>query len=251
MTSSPPLATPARTPVPGPDPLLSWPRAVVLHLAPGVALLLAYLLSAPLLHDAGLPPIWGLLLGIAVVVVPIELGLVLRAARRRGATAGWVALGVRRPGRRDLVPLTLAALAALLLPGLGVALEPWLAGALPEGAGAGLAGLAGYPAAVQVATVLLWLVLAVVVGPVVEELYFRGWLLPRLRGGAPTVCLAGAALFAVYHLWQPQAVLTVFLTALPLTVLVRLRGNVALSVAVHCGVNLLALGGLLAGVLDR
>jgi membrane protease YdiL (CAAX protease family) len=142
-----------------------------------------------------------------------------------------------------------------VLPGAGVAIEPWLSttllGWLPGWYGAGLDGLATWSTPVQVVTLVLWFVLAVVLGPVAEELYFRGRLLPRLPGGDAVAAMAGAGLFGVYHFWQPQAVVTVVLFALPLTVVVRRRGDVTLSVLVHCGVNLLAFAALLAGVLQR
>lgn len=234
-------------------PRLSWPSAVALHLAPGVGVLAVYLAAAPALRAAGLPPLWGLLAGIGLVVVPVEVGLVIRSLRRRGL--GLPALGLRRPVRADLPALALALAAALVLPGLGVALEPWLSaglfGRLPDWYGAGLAGLGTWSAGVQAVTLALWFVLAVVVGPIAEELYFRGWLLPRMPGSRTGSAVAAAALFALYHLWQPQAVVTVLLTALPLVALVRSRGNVVLSVLVHCTVNLVAFAALLTGVLDR
>jgi membrane protease YdiL (CAAX protease family) len=229
-------------------PRLSWPSAVALHLVPGIGLLTVYLAAVPALRAAGLPPLWGLLAGIGLVLVPVELGLVVGSLRRRG-------LGLRRPVRADLPALVLALAAALVLPGLGVALEPWLAagpfGWLPDWYGAGLADVGTWSAGVQAATLAGWFLLAVVLGPIAEELYFRGWLLPRMPGGRTGSAVASAALFALYHLWQPQAVVTVLLTALPLVALVRRRGTVVLSVLVHCTVNLVAFGALLAGVLAR
>jgi hypothetical protein len=124
-------------------------------------------------------------------------------------------------------------------------------GWLPDWFTPSLSGLGDYSPSIQAATVALWLVSMVIVGPAVEELYFRGWLLPRLRGRAATPCTAHAALFASYHLWQPHAAITVFVFALPLAVLVQARRNPLLSALVHCSVNLLFFGGLLAGALQR
>lgn len=236
------------------DPL-RWGSAALLHLAPGVCLLVLYLAAAPALLAVGLPPLWGLLLGIGLVLVPLEVGLVLRSLRVRGIRLSAAALGLHRPTRADLPALVLTALAALVLPGAGVAVEPWvrttLLGWLPGWYGAGLDGLSTWSPTVQVVTLLLWFVLAVVLGPVAEELYFRGWLLPRLPCGDAGAAVAGACLFGVYHFWQPQAVVTVALFALPLTIVVRRRGDVTLSVLVHCGVNLLTFAALLAGAMHR
>jgi membrane protease YdiL (CAAX protease family) len=234
---------------------LSWPALVVLHLAPGVALLLFSLATAPVLHRLGLPPVWGLLLGTLLVLAPIELAVLRRSAPHRQGEPWWRALGLRRIRRRDALPLLPAAAASALAPGLVVGLEPQLRrhlfGWLPDWFGAGVPDLSAVAPATAAATVALWLTSNVVVGPVVEELYFRGFLLQRVPTGPLVASGVNAALFAVYHLWQPYAVLTIAVFALPLAVLVRYRGNAALSVAVHCTVNLLTFGALLGGALQR
>jgi membrane protease YdiL (CAAX protease family) len=234
---------------------LSWPAVVALHLAPGVALLLFSLATAPVLDRLGLPTVWGLLLGTLLVLAPIELAVLLRTAPRRQGEPWWRALGVRRIRRVDALPLLLAAALSALAPGLVVGLEPLLRthvfGWLPDWFGAGIPDLSAVAPATAAATVALWLTSNVLVGPVVEELYFRGFLLQRVPAAPMAAAGVNAALFAVYHLWQPYAVLTVAVFALPLAVLVRYRPNPALSIAVHCTVNLLTFGALLAGALHR
>lgn len=89
----------------------------------------------------------------------------------------------------------------------------------------------------------------VIAGPIVEELYFRGYLLPRiayLKGFAP---LINALLFALYHFWQPYALFTVTLFALPLAYAVWWKRNVYLPIIVHCLTNLIMFIVPLAGVL--
>lgn len=236
-------------------PPLRWPCALLLHLGPGVALVVFYLAAGPALDGAGLPPVWGLLIGVLVVVVPTELALVLRSVRQRGDTPTWALLGFRRVRRHDTLPLALVGGASLIAPGLVVWAEPKIDAAFfqwfPNWFSAGIADMAGYSFAVTAATFALWFVSVVVVGPTVEELYFRGWLLPRLGGGRWKGCLSHTAMFAVYHLWQPQAWLTVFFFAFPLAVLAATRRNVSLTVIVHCGVNLFTFAALLTGGMQR
>jgi len=45
--------------------------------------------------------------------------------------------------------------------------------------------------------------LNVILGPLVEELYFRGYLLPRLHRFGIWAPLINISLFAAYHLWKP------------------------------------------------
>jgi membrane protease YdiL (CAAX protease family) len=104
------------------------------------------------------------------------------------------------------------------------------------------------------ALVLLGLVLQVVIdgilAPVMEEVYFRGYLLPRmgyLRGWAPAV---NASLFAVQHFWQPYNCILIFLHSLPLTYVVWWKQNIYIAMLLHGSANtfaaILALVGFLA-----
>jgi hypothetical protein len=114
---------------------LSAPKLVVLHLVPGALVTVAFLLFAPLVKAAGFPPIAALLAAILLVLVPVELGIVLRAVRRDGGAA---ALPYRqRLAWREwfwLCPVLI--LAAFMGFGVHRLVEPWLIvhlfGWLPE-----------------------------------------------------------------------------------------------------------------------
>jgi membrane protease YdiL (CAAX protease family) len=80
--------------------------------------------------------------------------------------------------------------------------------------------------------------------PVAEELYFRGFLLPRLGYLGAWAPLVNAALFTVHHWWQPFNWPQIFLIMLPLVYLVWWRRSVRLSVAMHCAGN--SIGAVLA-----
>ena len=104
---------------------LSVPKLIALHLIPGALVTATFVVLAPLVKAAGLPPIAALLAAILLVLVPVELGIVLRSVRRDGGAA---AVPYRqRLGPREwfwLVPV-------LIVPafvGFGVhrLIEPWL-----------------------------------------------------------------------------------------------------------------------------
>jgi membrane protease YdiL (CAAX protease family) len=89
--------------------------------------------------------------------------------------------------------------------------------------------------------VLLGLVLQVVIdgvlAPVTEEVYFRGYLLPRmgyLRGWAPAV---NALLFAVQHFWQPYNCVMIFLLSGSLTYVVWWKRNIYIAMLLHGSAN--------------
>ena len=68
----------------------------------------------------------------------------------------------------------------------------------------------------------------------------RGLLLPRLAHLGRWAAPLNALLFALYHVWQPQGWLRVFLTALPLSLAARASESTLPGVVAHVTVNLLA-----------
>ncbi len=108
----------------------------------------------------------------------------------------------------------------------------------PEQAVAALAGQAR-----GALEIVLVFVSIVVVAPIVEEMIYRKMLLDRLRrsfGTAPAV-LGSAAIFALIHLMDPNAIAVVpglFIVGIVLGVLAVRRGDLSLAILTHAGVNL-------------
>jgi membrane protease YdiL (CAAX protease family) len=98
--------------------------------------------------------------------------------------------------------------------------------------------------ALLLVALLLQLLVDGVAGPVVEELYFRGFLLPRLGYLGAWAPAVNVALFTAQHWWQPYNWAQIFLIMLPLVYLVWWRRSVWISVAMHCAGN--SIGALLA-----
>jgi membrane protease YdiL (CAAX protease family) len=89
--------------------------------------------------------------------------------------------------------------------------------------------------------VLLGLVLQVVIdgiaAPVTEEIYFRGYLLPRMGYLGSLAPVVNALLFAVQHFWQPYNWALIFLLSLPLTYVVWWKRNIYIAMLVHGSAN--------------
>ena len=76
-----------------------------------------------------------------------------------------------------------------------------------------------------------------ILGPVVEELYFRGYLLPRLAWmprWAPTV---SGLLFSLYHTFTPWEQLPRLLVVIPLGYVMQRSRNIYWGMIVHCIFN--------------
>jgi hypothetical protein len=62
---------------------LALPRLLALFLVPGALMTVVYVVIAPFVEKAGFPPIAAMLVAILIVLVPFELGVILRASQNR------------------------------------------------------------------------------------------------------------------------------------------------------------------------
>jgi hypothetical protein len=219
----------------------------------------AALALAPVIARLGLPRGFSLTIAFALVLTPIELGVLLRAAHR--ATGSWslgalpAVIAYRRPLRRRtwilLVPVLfcVALLIAVAWTPVGNTLGGRLTGIYPHWLLPSYNSTAGFSKPVLVATLLVSLALDGVISPTVEELYFRGYLLPRLPAIGWLAVPVSAGLFSLQHYWQPWNWLMIFVLQLILTVLVRRLHSVRLGIVMHVLTNSFGILAALAGVL--
>lgn len=231
---------------------------LALHLVPGALVAGAFVAFAPLAEMVGFPPIAALLAAIALVLVPFELGVIVWAGRGKGGGLA-AALSWRRPIRLRtwlwLVPALIGA--AFLGFGLLAAIEPGLISSLfawmpewfvrpvdPERVG-------DYGAGAWYLTLAAFLVLNGLVGPIVEELYFRGYLLPRMQGLGRWAPLVNVSLFSLYHFWSPWQIVARILAIGPMVYAVQWKRNVYLGMVVHCTLNIISVSLVVALVTGR
>lgn len=225
----------------------SIPRSVVLHLLPGVALVAFYVLMAPQVIRWGFPPAFALFLGIPFVLVPVQLGYLLYQARR--TTGTWSVASVV-PYRAPLRPRTyvllsigvfvwfvvVASALALLQPAIVDALFSWLPDWFldpfpdPDHADRTSRSL-------LIAYFVVGFAFNGVVGPLVEEMYFRGHLLPAIDRLGVWAVVLNTVLFSLYHFWTPWANLERIGGLLALTYVVWRTRNVYIGIVVHVALN--------------
>jgi len=86
-----------------------------------------------------------------------------------------------------------------------------------------------------------------IIGPVVEELFFRGYLLPRMAYLKKWAPVLNGILFGLYHYWQPHNLIAISLLGIVLSYVVWKKKNVYLGIFIHCTLNILgALSGYIA-----
>lgn len=73
--------------------------------------------------------------------------------------------------------------------------------------------------------------------PIIEELYFRGYLLARMKWMGKYSVILNVLLFAVYHFWSPWLILSRIIALLPLYYVVYKKDSLKLAILVHCLCN--------------
>ncbi len=220
-------------------------QTILLHLLPGALITILFIFLGPLLEQNHLPPLLALLIPILMILVPFELGLIYFLGWRRNHRLSLEGIVLNREPvpLKDyliLVPILVVWSVAIFLSlgGLDQSILDGLFGWLPDWFLINQFVPTDYSQPALTATFVLFLGLNGIVGPVVEELYFRGYLLPRmeyLKGWAP---LVNVSLFSLYHFFSPWQFFTRILAFLPLASAVRWKKNVYLSMAAHCLLNM-------------
>jgi len=81
------------------------------------------------------------------------------------------------------------------------------------------------------------LLLSCIFGPLTEEIYFRGFLLPRMQKLAKWAPLINAILFSLYHFYSPWENITRIITLIPLAYAVWHNKNIRIGIWAHCLMN--------------
>lgn len=216
-------------------------QSILLHLAPALPAMAVYITAAPFAHRLGLPTIAALALSGLLGVAPVQVGL-MALHRRRHPDESINQLRVKLP-RARLLPLicteiALAATAFAVTAPVGGLLRTTLFGWWPSGWTVDGGVHPGFNQTVLLVTAALLLLGSVVVAPLVEEYYFRGYLLPRMpnRLGRGTP-FAHALLFVSYHVWTPWLAPTRLLAILPLAYLAHRTRDIRIGVVAHMVLN--------------
>jgi membrane protease YdiL (CAAX protease family) len=220
-------------------------RSIALHLLPGLPVVVLYVLLAPLLNSLGYPSQMALAIAALFGIVPLQLGhLFYKGYQINGRISlkGVITPVVKMPIGKFALLLVTAIVLLVVISGITLLFESSIKVAvfnwLPDwyfydG------DLKAYSREVLIATALVRLGVDGIVLPITEELYFRGYLYPRLPETLKHQYLMAAVLFALYHFWQPWNYFSLFLISLVLVWPVAKFKNVYLSVAIHMVANLL------------
>jgi len=226
---------------------ISGPLLIALHLVPGLIFAGFFFVLSRMFIRYGLTGYLALLISIPVCLVPIELGVMLFwSARFTGRRSLSEAVVYRRHGTAVeyiMLPLFLflcwGVLSIVIYPSyqyLETHLTVWLPAWTTQEAL--IYGLVSSPPTQRSITLGLAVLLSGFVAPVVEELYFRGFLLPRMEHWGWVAPVVNSLLFAIYHFYFPGNVLGIFVAFLPISYVVMVQKNWRIGAIVHIMINL-------------
>lgn len=214
-------------------------QSLFYHLMPGILMGGLYYLIRQPLKTLGYPSMMALVVAAIFILLPVQLGILLIQGKK---TTGKYTLKGVLSYMKPVVwwQVILSVLIVVVVMGViftsmrpvDAFLQKTVFSRLPT-FDSGLDG--AYSKSALVLTYSLMAVFGVVLGPLVEELYFRGFLLPRTPSGLPV--LLHTFLFAIYHTWTPWMFLTRTIGMLPLVFAVK-KKNLLVGIVAHIFINI-------------
>jgi uncharacterized protein len=167
----------------------STAQSIILHLLPGILVGTFYFLALKPVAKMGYPSFFAQFLAFAFILVPLELGFLFVQGKKKNGRftlRGIISYQRSIPWWQYFVWVTITfvivgALMTLFKP-VDSFLQKNLFFWMPD-VNTGLDG--NYSKTILIVTYSVFLIINVFLAPMVEELYFRGYLLPRMKGSTP------------------------------------------------------------------
>ncbi len=217
-------------------------KSIFLHLTPGILIGLCYFLLVPFVNSKGFPTVMALSLSGIIVLIPFQLGMLLIEKKKVGKLKNGV---IKYCNPIPVIQYFVFIPIVFILTGLiftlltfvtdySRALFTWIPTNLILDMGLNT----NYTKEKLVITYVVFLILIVIVLPVIEELYFRGYLLPRMpKKLGKWTSIIHSGLFALYHTWTPWMFITRTIGVFPLIYIVKRKENIIIGIIIHCLLN--------------
>lgn len=216
-------------------------KSIVLHILPGALVALAFVALKPFLDFSGYPPLLSFLLVVLVIDVPFMWGVMLYEGWKKDGrlSLNRVVLYREKVSWKRFLPVFVGAfIAAFLLVTLSNPLSEFFTSAVSSNLPKWIfldeqSQYQIYARDILIVIFVFQLVVTGIVLPWTEELYFRGYLLPRITRFGKWTPLIGGLLFGLYHIWQLFGFASVFLLGTVLGFVVWWQRDVRLGISLH------------------
>jgi membrane protease YdiL (CAAX protease family) len=219
---------------------LSIPMIIILGLAPGIVIIfLAFVFSSPI-FGINFNILLALLMAIFLGLIPAELGILKFIARKENKKIKDIILyNNKTPVKKLLlsiiIPFIIASLAFAFISPHEIKL--WkIFDFIPDWFKLDKVNLS------EINHLKITLVLGIVfngfLGPIVEEIYFRGYLLPRMGVFGKFAPLVNSIIFSVYHFFTPWQNITRIIGVTPMVYSVWINKDIKIGIITHCLLNI-------------
>lgn len=218
-------------------------KSIFLHLFPGIILVIFYSLTAPIAVSCGFPSMFAFILTMICTSLPFELGYLLYQGEKINGEFSLKGLfDFKNKLSLDeylvLVP-TLVIWGAVCLGFIGLVIDPIIINKLffflPEWFNINdiIYNAPKYSNTTLIITFILSFIVLGIITPLIEELYFRGYLLPRIAQYESTSPLISTLLYCIYHFHTPWQLFSNLLFYFPITYLVWKRNDLKLAIYIR------------------
>lgn len=222
---------------------LSKTKSILYHLYPGIIIAISFALLTPLFLNYQLPPQFSILIIVGIVAVPLLVFHLNKTKRKEHKERLADVNGYTQRLSNGKLILYIVGLVIFMFFIWGITqplnkiITEKLFSWLPEWYT--VQDFGGYSKQVILVTLILNLLLNGLIAPLVEEYYFRGYLLPRMAAWGKWSFVVNAILFSFYHFWQPYIYLTLLIALLPLSWAVWKTKDLRVGVYTHCALNII------------
>jgi uncharacterized protein len=216
----------------------SLPLSVVLHLLPGILVGLAFFLIGPYIQRRNLPPFISQCVADLLVLVPFILGILFYQGYKKNGrlSLAGIILNRERIALRDyLLYVPLVFVAAGIIPLLAPVsnsifdrLFSWWPATYNLAA-----DLSVYSRSALIFSYSVNFLVISLVAPILEEIYFRGFLLPRLSRFGLWAIPIHSILFALFHVWTPWMVVARAIGLLQFIYVAQKKQNIHIGMIAH------------------
>lgn len=228
----------------------SLSQSVMFHLLPGVLILFVYLLLVLFLKPLGLPSILLIYVTIGLALVPSEILILYWVKKKQNLSFQELI-----PYQRKVKPLVFIALALALFTWAGISfgITSGLDSILLSTVFSWVPGqfllnedFSTYSNSILGLTIIVGLIFNALLGPIVEEFYFRGFLLPRIDRYGKLAPLINIVLFSLYHFFTPWQNIARIIGLLPFAYVAMWKKNIYIAMVAHVLGNTVSVLGLIA-----
>ncbi len=222
----------------------SIPISVIFHLAPGLINLVVYIMLVQITDRIGLPNTIALYFMIILSILTVQISILLIIAKKKLGTYHILQLipwFQKSKWWEYILYIGILAVWALLVSAFMTPVEQNIQTNIFSFFPANLIVDNYDPSSLSSGMIifisLFGFITNGIIAPVVEELYFRGFLLPRINTNENVAVIISAVLFSFYHFFSPWAFFSRILMMIPLYYVVVKKKNLRFSIASHIIAN--------------